>query len=340
MRSLGIRPDTVISEDGDSFATVLCRDEADRPVVLKYVHSRSKDAYRRLKNETLLIKYLGARSPLQLLSLRSAGDGYLLTERDPGRLLRSEDMDSEDVIRSVAAALVEFQSSRLDPRHVGIVDRERLSTFYVKELIKQVLHLWPIHLTAGEAARCTRIVCASLPAILGRSVICHGDFRPTNLLYDAETSSVTFTDLEGFITGNHPLFDVLSLLTISTLDLDAWSWQPRFLRVYLDRAALVPGLALSLAEFERAYRGILVFFLLHRLNEWRVALSTGAYFDGQRPLRYLGRKLIGLASGGHEESRHAAMAPVLVTRKRNLLLALSPDTYSRHLATMRSALSS
>ena len=43
MRSLGIRPDTVISEDGDSFATVLCRDEADRPVVLKYVHSRSKE---------------------------------------------------------------------------------------------------------------------------------------------------------------------------------------------------------------------------------------------------------------------------------------------------------
>jgi hypothetical protein len=246
MRSLGIRPDTVISEDGDSFATVLCRDEADRPVVLKYVHSRSKDAYRRLKNETLLIKYLGARSPLQLLSLRSAGDGYLLTERDPGRLLRSEDMDSEDVIRSVAAALVEFQSSRLDPRHVGIVDRERLSTFYVKELIKQVLHLWPI---SSDRRRGGPLHPDRLrePPRHSRPE-CHLPWR-----FPADQSSLRCRDVvgdlhrpEGFITGNHPLFDVLSLLTISTLDLDAWSWQPRFLRVYLDRAALVPGLALSL----------------------------------------------------------------------------------------------
>lgn len=339
MRSLGIRPDAVISDDGDSFSTVLCRDAVDRRVVLKYVHRRSKDVYRRLKNETLLIKYLHARSPLRLLSLRSAGDGYLLTEHDPGRLLQSDDMNSEDVIQSIAAALVEFQSSGLDPRGVGIVDRERLATFYVKELVKQILHLWPSHLTAGEAARCIQIVCGSLPAILGRRVICHGDFTPTNLLYDAETSSVTFTDLEGFVTGNHPLFDVLSLCTISLLDLDAWSWQPRFLRAYLDRAASVPGLHRSVKEFDRAYRGILVFFLLHRLNEWRVAFSTGAYFDGHGPLRYLGRKLVGLA-GGREGSRDAVMAPEIVVRQRNLRLALSSRTYHQHLAVMRAALSS
>ena len=78
--------------------------------------------------------------------------------------------------------------------------------------------LAPVYLTASEAARCVAMVRAALPAIQRQRVICHGDLIPTNLLHHAD-ESITFTDLEGFMSENHPLFDVLAFFTTSTRNL-------------------------------------------------------------------------------------------------------------------------
>src|SRR5438067_2514428 len=104
LRRLGLRTDAVLSDDNDSFITLLCRDEDGRRVVLKYVHSGSPDAYRRLRNEALLFKHLRVRPPLGLLRHRADGPGYLVTEYDPGTLLRPDRFDDR-VGSTIADAL-------------------------------------------------------------------------------------------------------------------------------------------------------------------------------------------------------------------------------------------
>jgi hypothetical protein len=169
-------------------------------------------------------------------------------------------------------------------------------------------------------------------------VICHGDFLPTNLLYHADDESVTFTDLEGFMSGNHPLFDVMALLSISGLDLKDWAWQRAFLDRYLGADAAGPGLDPRSREYQDAYRGILVFFLVYRLNEQRNSLSGGTYFDGLGKRRFLARKAAQLATGRAEAWRDEAMEAALDVRQRNLRLALSTKLFREHLEAVHSPL--
>ena len=326
----GLRFERAISDDGDSFVTAFCRDRAGSPVVLKYVRSRSADALRRLKNETQLVKNLEVTAPLRLLPHRSDGPGYLITAFDGGLLLQPDSFD-EATVRTVADALRQLQSIRPDFSRLGIVDREPIVAYYLKVLLKNLLHLWPTALTATEAVRCFTIVTRALPAITRRRVICHGDFLPTNLLYHAEDGSVTFSDLEGFICGNHMLFDVLAFFSISGLELAQWEWQRQFLARFLAGAADVD---VRSKEYYEAYRGILVFFLVYRLNEARLALAGTTYFNGQPKGRFLLRKAVGLATrdGWRDES-----AKALVVRARNLRTVLSRRGFVQHFETMHSA---
>jgi hypothetical protein len=335
---LRLTPDHALSADGDSFVTLRCHDESGRPVVLKYVSSSSPDAYRRLTNESRLLTGLPTRPPLRLLARRYDGPGYLVTDHDSGRLLRPERLDDDVMLATIADALVEFQSARIDAGAIGVVDREHRATYYFKVLFKHIIHLWPDHLSAAEALRAVALVSAALPAILSRRVPCHGDFLPTNLLYHAEDRSVTLTDLEGFMSANHPLFDVLALFTIYDKDIDRWNWQPRFLRCYLMRCAAAFGLDPASRHFRAAYRGILVFFLVYRLNETRIGLSRSKYFDGLGKVEYLKRKLAGLIRGQRGAGSTGAAA-VLEVRKRNLRRVLSTKGYLAHLDAMLAAAS-
>src|SRR5262249_10837754 len=131
-RRLNLQAETVLSDDGgDSFVTLLCRDEAGQQVVLKHVRGESADAHRRLRNEAQLVKHLPVRAPLRLLPHRADGHGYLVTGFDPGVLLRPDRFDDR-VALTIAEALAEFHTTSSDVRALGIVDRERLSTYYVK----------------------------------------------------------------------------------------------------------------------------------------------------------------------------------------------------------------
>jgi hypothetical protein len=331
---LRLTTEGTICDTGDSFVTLRCRNETGSLVVLKYVSSGSLDAYRRLKNEALLLQHLPVRPPLRLLRLGSAGPGYLVTELDPGILLRPEDLHDRRVFNPIADALIEFQAIRTDVGGFGIVDREHMATYYLKVLLKHILHLWPAHLSAQEAASCMTIVTTSLPAILRTSVICHGDFLPSNLLFHPDDGTVTVTDLEGFMSRNHPLFDVMALFTMNDLDLARWDWQPLILLYYLEKTAGMLQLDPASREFNMAYRGVLISFLVYRLNEARIDLQHGAYFDGRGKRDYVVTKLIGLLQGHPELWRDEKMREALEVRKSNLRRMLSVSGYDEHLERM------
>jgi hypothetical protein len=303
-------------------------------VVLKYVSSGTPDAYRRLKNEALLLQHLPVRPPLRLLRPDDTGPGYLVTKLDPGLRLRPEHLDDGRAYHAIADALVEFQTIRIDVGRLGIVDREHLATYYLKVLLKHILHLWPAHLSAQEAAASMTIVARALPAILRTGVLCHGDFLLSNLLFHPDDGTVTVTDLEGFMSRNNPLFDVVAFFTMSELDLTRWDWQPRFLEYYLEQTAGTLQLDPASREFNTAYRGLLTFFLVYRLNEARIALQKSAYFDGRGKRDYLVAKLIGLAQGRPELWRDETMREALAVRANNLRRILSARGYGEHVEHM------
>ncbi len=329
---LRLRADHLIDRN-DSFFILRCHDGAGTPLVLKCIRTESADAYRRLRNEALLTKHLPVQAPLRLLSYRDHGPRHLLTYYDPGMLLRPNALNDGALVEGIADALVRFQSITLDAAELGVVDREHVGTYYVKVMLKHLLHLLPFHITLPEALECLRILLRAMPAILRQRVICHGDFLPTNLLYHSEDGTITFTDLEGFMSRNHPLFDVLALFTIDEGDLLEWGWQPRFLRYYVSNARTCDLDARS-AEFGRAYRGILVFFLAYRLSETRIALRSSTYFDGLGRLRYLGRKLFDLALSPRQAAAERSLAAALEVRRRNLRRVLSTREYLDHVGSM------
>ena len=325
-----------ISDDGDSFVTLLCRDEAGERVVLKYVQPGApRDAYRRLRNETLLMQQVRTEWPLRLLRHRVSGEGYLVSEFDRGRLLRPATIGDDDIVRGIAIALAGFQHWCRDGDAIaGVRERERTGYYYVKVLLKHVLHLWPTHLGAVDCLRACAIVIGALPWILRRATPSHGDFLPTNLLYHDEDGSVTFTDLEGFTRGNHPLFDALALCTADERELSEWSWQPAFLRSYLAHASGAGRLDPQSSEFRRAYRGILTFFLVYRLNEALINHRGGHYFDGVSKAAFAGRRLRAFL-GGTRGRTAEAWTPGLEARLRNLRRTLPASGFSAHLQSMR-----
>ena len=332
---LALTYERTLSDDGDSFSTLVCRDASGDRVVLKYMHTDSPDAYRRLTNETRLLTLIPAVPPLRVLRHRRSDLGYLVTDFDAGVLLRGPAMDDEHITAVVAEALARFHATRIDFEGHGIVDREKVERYYVKVLGKHLLHLWPTLITAKEAARCLSIGANALPAISRTTVPTHGDLMPTNLLYDEQAASITFTDFEGFMTANHPLFDVLALCSVCDRPLEQWHWQARFVQRYL-RAVGNPALSFDAPDFRTAYRAILVFFLVYRLNETRLLARHELYFDGLPKKSYAVNKVRQLLTG-RDAWRHVPEAPDVAVHGRNLRCALDAHRFAEHVEFMRSA---
>jgi len=334
LRRLALTVERVISGDGDSFVTLLCRAADGGQFVLKYVRPDAPpDAYRRLRNEARLLHQLATEWPLRLLRPRESGDGYLVTEYCRGRLLWPATMNDEQVVRSVATALALFQEAARGGSLDGIQTRERPARYYLKVLVKHLLHLWPDELTAWQCGRALGIVVAALPAMLRRSTAAHGDFLPTNLLYHDGDGSVTFTDLEAFMPGAHPLFDVLAICTIDEREVADWSWQPSFLRCYLGQVTGAARIDPQSREFRRAYRGLLTFFLIYRLNEARINAAHGRYFDGLGKGAFLRRKLAALGPG--RRRRETRPPDGLDARRSSACRLLDARDVREHLQAMR-----
>jgi hypothetical protein len=332
---LSLTYERTLSDDGDSFSTLVCRDADGDRVVLKYMHSDSPDGRRRLTNETKLLTLIPSLPPMRVLRHRASGIGYVVTDFDDGVLLRGPAMDDDRISSVVAEALARLHSIRIDFAQHGIVDREDVARYYVKVLTKHLLHLWPSLLTAKEAAQCLSLLRSALPDIAATVVPTHGDLMPTNLLYNAGAGSVTFTDFEGFQSANHRLFDVLALCSVSDRPLDEWHWQARFIQTYL-RAAAAPGLAFDNPAFRAAYRAILVFFLAYRLNEARLLARNESYFDGLPKRTYVLSRARRLLLTRHAW-RHTPDAADVAVYGRNLRCALNRDRFAEHFMFMQAA---
>jgi aminoglycoside phosphotransferase (APT) family kinase protein len=331
----GLALERVLSNDGDSFVTLLCRDRQAGRAVLKYVRPGApRDAYRRLRNETRLMHHLRPEPPLRLLRHRGSDEGHVVSEFDQGRLLTPAAMTDARIACAVARALAAFQASGDEAcAQAGVQDREGPARYYVKVLLKHLLHLWPGHLSAWDSCRAAAAVAGALPAMVQRLAASHGDFLPTNLLYHDDDGTVTFTDLESFTYSYHPLFDAVAICTIDGRPLSEWEWQHAFFRSYLAQRPEHIGPEPGSREFRRAYRGILVFFLVYRLNEARINLAGGRYFDGLSQGRYLGKK-IGSLLARRGRSRTPDEAQELTIRRRNLQQVLSRSGFQQHLRSM------
>jgi hypothetical protein len=330
---LQLTPDRLLDEN-ETFVILLCRGERDRRLVLKFLRSDSPDAHRRLRNEMILTRHLRQDAPLRLLTCQGHGPSHLITDFDQGELLQPVRLEDPAVRAAVVGALLHFQSAAVNPTALGVVDREPLSRYYAKVLVKNILHLWPDHLSLAQALRSAAALAAAWPAIRRRGVLCHGDLLPTNLLFHAEDGTVTFTDLEGTIARNHPLFDVIAHLTIAPGDVREWGWQRDFLREYLDGGGAKLGPEPGSPEFESAYRGILVFFLVYRLSEARLGLLGATYFEGLGRWRFVGRKVAELTHGRGRSPRSALLDAGLAVRRNNLERLLTRRGWQEHQAAM------
>lgn len=310
-------------ENNPNHVVLKCLDSSRTPVVVKYRRSRTRTAERRLTNEALLLRNLSGTDRLRFPKYYAHGGNHLVTEFNEGILLSSHAWYSESLVRTVADALVDFQSIGFaELQSWGIRDWVSPPRYYVQVLLKHYLHLWPQHITLLQVFKSAAIVLGSLPAMLRTRVACHGDFHSSNILCSPDGRSVTFMDLEGFLSRNHPLFDVLSLCTDRDTDVRRWDWQWEFLRYYVDRAAERFGLALDFTSFRKAFRGILTFFSVYRLNETRLACEGTTYFDGLTKRAYARKKILRLLSRRDPPSG-AALDGRVEARMRDLRVILN-----------------
>jgi len=333
LASLGLRIDSQLDINED-FLTLRCRAEDGELRVLKYCRSNSPDALRRLRNEALLTHGLPVRPPLRLLRHRDHGEGYMVTVFETGAPLGPQDLGDAELMPRIADALAVLQSLGDAVAALDLRGRESRRRFLRKVLLKHLLHLWPRHLGLRDAWRAWSLLRAGLDDIDAASVPCHADLLPTNLLRGSDGDNVVLIDLEGFILAHHPLYDVLSFLTIDARALDDWDWQREFLARWLTQAPASTLLVPHSLSFARAYRALLTFLLVYRYNEARLNAQRHLYFDGGSKARFVALKVLQLVSGVGLLARRAPIDAALAIRRDNLRHALDRDSFTRHLARM------
>jgi hypothetical protein len=320
-----------VLEKNETFLILKCKDQRSRAFVIKYSHSPElRQGRARIHNEAALVKNLKSQKPLRFLKYYAHGQNFLVTEFEEGEVL-SPNADYDDGLRrSVAEALIQFQLLDIVPAAIGVERRAGLKAFYLKGIIKHVLHLWPNDISLFDSLRCLWIVVSTLPLLGKTRVICHGDLLPTNLIYKAAEKEIVFTDLEGFLSENHPLYDVLSFCTVDDGSIWQWHWQKRFIQYYLEKTKGIFRFDTRAGDFRKILRALLAFLLLYRLNESRVNLEGSSYFDGLSKWKYvlkkIGRVLTGKVSRAGAGIQHVNLA----ARKDNLKAVLSKKLFARH----------
>ena len=327
-----------VMERNETFLLLKCADQRSRAVVIKYSHSPElRQGRARINNEAALVKHLKPEKPLRFLKYYADGQNFLVTEFEEGELLLPNSNYEEALRKSVADALIKFQLLGIVPAAIGVKQRAGLRMLYIKGLMKHLLHLCPNDVSFSDSFKCLWIVASGLPLLGKTRVICHGDLLPTNLIYKAAEKEIVFTDLEGFLPENHPLYDVLSFCTIDDGSIWEWNWQKRFIEYYLERTKEVFHFDSNAADFRKVLRALLVFLLAYRLNESRINLEGTTYFDGLPKLKYVLRKVRRLLAGA-VGSAGAGSGPVkLEARKENLKAVLSKELFARHFSWLLDA---
>ena len=330
LRELHLTAEQVM-ERNENFLLLKCADQSNRVLVLKYSHSpESGQGRARINKEAALVKNLKPDKPLRFLKYYADGQNFLVTEFEEGELLLPNSNYEEPLRKSVADALIKFQLLGIVPTAIGVKQETGLRMFYIKGLIKHLLHLCPDYVSLSDSFRCLWILLSSLPPLGETRVICHGDLLPTNLIYKAAEKEIVFTDLESFLSENHPLYDVLSFCTADDAAIWEWNWQKRFIEYYLERTKGVFHFDRNAGDFRKVLRALLVFLLVYRLNESRVNLEGTTYFDGLAKLKYVLRKVRRLLARAFFSVSAGSPQEKLATRRENLKTVLSKNLFARH----------
>jgi hypothetical protein len=332
LRELQLTAEQVM-ERNENFLILKCADPCNKAVVLKYSHSpESRQGRARINKEAALVKNLKPEKPLRFLKYYADGKDFLVTEFEEGELLLPNLDYEEELRKSVADALIKFQLLSFVPAAIGVKQQAGLRMFYIKGLLKHLVHLCPNDVSLSDSFRCLWIVISSLPLLEKTRVICHGDLLPTNLIYKAAEQEIVFTDLESFLSENHPLYDVLSFCTIDDGSIWKWHWQRRFIEYYLERTKEVFRFDSHADEFLKILRALLVFLFLYRLNESRANLEGSSYFDGLSKWKYALRKVGRLLAGAVGSACAGSVHVKLESRKENLQAVLSKKLFALYVA--------
>jgi len=337
LRELQLTAERVM-ERNENFLLLKCADQRNRALVLKYSHSpESRQGRARINKEAALVKNLKPDKPLRFLKYYAHGENFLVTEFEEGETLLP-DFDYDEALRkSVAEALIKFQLMDIVPTAIGVKQETGLRMFYIKGLMKHLLHLCPDYVGLSDSFRCLWILISSLPLLAKTRVICHGDLLPSNLIYKAAEKEIVFTDLESFLTENHPLYDVLSFCTVDDATIWKWNWQKRFIEYYLERTKGVFHFDRNDGDFRKVLRALLVFLFVYRLNESRVNLEGTTYFDGLAKLNYVRRKVRRVLARVFFSASAGCPQAKLETRKENLKTVLSKNLFTRHVTWLLDA---
>lgn len=337
LRQLQLTAERVM-ERNENFLLLKCADQRNRAFVLKYSHSpESRKGRARINKEAALVRYLKPDKPLRFLKYYAHGENFLVTEFEEGETLMP-DFDYDEALRkSVADALIKFQLVGIAPTTIGVKQETGLRMFYIKGLMKHLLHLCPDYVGLSDSFRCLWILISSLPLLGKTRVICHGDLLPSNLIYKAAEKEIVFTDLESVLSENHPLYDVLSFCTVDDAALWKWNWQKRFIEYYLERTKGVFHFDPNTGDFRKVLRALLVFFFVYRLNESRVNLEGTTYFDGLAKMKYLRRKVRRVLARAFSSVSPDCPQAKLEPRKENLKTVLSKTLFARHLTWLLDA---
>ncbi len=320
-----------VIERNEKYIILKCIDKQNKSVVLKYSHTGSKEACRRINNEIVLTKNIVTTDPLRFLRYYAHGKNYLVTEFENGIFLSSNYHYDAKIIQNIANALINFQLMSGKLREIGVRGSVGLNRFYLKVMLKHLIHLWPEYISFYESIKCLWLLISSLPVIQRKRVICHADFIPTNLIYNPDEERIIFMDLEGFLIENHPLYDVISFCTIDEIDIRQWEWQRQFIRYYLERTEGTLGFDRQSREFKKAFRGIVIFFLVYWLNNTRINIGNKTYFDGLTKWNYILKKIKELFSDGMFNGNSRLVDRSLQIRKNNLTRMLSKRYYLKDL---------
>jgi thiamine kinase-like enzyme len=322
-----------VMERNENFLLLKCAGRGNKSFVIKYSHSpKLTDGIARINKETALVKHLKADKPLRFLKYHAHGENFLVTEFEEGETL-SPDLDYEEALRkSIADALIKFQMLGIAPAAIGVKRESGLGMFYIKGLMKHLIHLWPDHISLSESCRCLWIIVSSLPALGKTRAVCHGDLLPSNLIYKAAEREIVFTDLESFLSENHPLYDVLCFCTVDDTPIWKWRWQKRFIQYYLERARDIFHFDVNTVDFGKVTRALLVFLSVYRLNETRINLEGTAYFDGLAKRQFVLRKATRLLKAVIFNDPAGALHEKLETRVQNLKTVLSKELCTKHVS--------
>lgn len=337
LRQLQLTAEQVM-ERNENFLLLKCADQRNRAFVLKYSHSpESRQGRARINKEAALVKYLKPDKPLRFLKYYAHGENFLVTEFEEGETL-VPDCDYDEALRkSVADALIKFQLVGITPTAIGVKQETGLRMFYIKGLMKHLLHLCPDYVGLSDSFRCLWILISSLPLLGKTRVICHGDLLPSNLIYKAAEKEIVFTDLESVLSENHPLYDVLSFCTVDDAAIWKWNWQKRFIEYYLERTKGVFHFDPNAHDFRKVLRALLVFLFVYRLNESRVNVEGTTYFDGLAKLKYVLRKVRHLLARACFGVSVGCPQEKLEPRKENLKAVLSKHLFTRHVTWLLDA---